>query len=102
MFTGSTLGGPTINYITPVQVLFDNTSWNIKDVPSTGATYYGYTQTSPDPNKFNWKIRKDVTVGKVTTVQYAYTVPGTGNTTNTLSYGQFNFAWSGRTGLSYR
>lgn len=93
-FTGQTFGGPTVYYITPQQIALDNNGWNVRDVASTGATYYGYTQTSTDQTKAVWKIRKDVTQGKVTTVQYAIT---TGNT-----YGQYNFAWTGRTSLTYK
>lgn len=98
-FTGSTFGGPVINYITSSQIAQDSIGWNIKDVASTGATYYGFTQTSSDQNKPIWKIRKDSTVGKVTNVLYAITTT-TGTTVQ--SYGQYNFAWSGRTGLTYK
>lgn len=99
MFTGSTFGGPTINFITPSQIAQDSIGWNIKDVASASATYYGYTQSSSDQNKSVWKVRKDSTTGNVTTVQYAIT---TNTGTTVQSYGQYNFAWSGRTGLTYK
>jgi hypothetical protein len=92
-FTGSTLDTTFSSklYISPAQINFDNTGWQLKDLVSTGTTYYGYGQSSLDQTKPVWKIRKDSTVGKVTTITYA-----------SNGDGLFAYAWSGRTGLSYR
>jgi len=91
-FTGSTLDmtQSSKQYVSPAQISFDVNAWNLKD-SAAGTTYLGYTQTSNDQNKFVWKIRKEVLSGNITTIGYANNGDGL-----------YNYAWSGRTGYSYR
>lgn len=67
----------------------DLDTWIIKDTSVTGTIYYGYATIGSNTSDSVWKIRRDVTSGGVTVVEYA---DGDAN---------FDNIWNDRTSLSY-